>query len=193
LELSFSVFSLYVYFQIVGKNTKCNQVCTSSKNISSRNTTKQILYYFYKMSQPLTLQDVHFIYTTKGSTQVWYWKHHSTLLHFTFMGDNGANDLEKQALSHVDIDHLENTHALIGLIDDANPERVFKNMQAGMIEPTWADGKHANLLLDQKGVMHTSMSIGDMLVVDNTVYACVSRGFIKIGQYKDCNEQDINK
>lgn len=55
------------------------------------------------------------------------------------------------------------THTLVGLVDETNPEDVFVMMQGEV----WSPMGEASGFLRSKGLTHTSMSVGDVLVLPN--------------------------
>jgi hypothetical protein len=70
------------------------------------------------------------------------------------------------------------THALLGKVSETNPEKVFSMMQG----EKWSPEGEADPLLESKGLWHTSMSMGD-IVVTNGMYLIVdSYGFKKLSR-----------
>jgi hypothetical protein len=77
-----------------------------------------------------------------------------------------------------DVNNLEATHIKLKEVDAANLEAVFLHMQG----ENWSPNGKARSLIDTKGLRHTSMSIGDIVVTGNEVYTCDIRGFKLLGE-----------
>lgn len=56
--------------------------------------------------------------------------------------------------------HLERTHTMLKSITAKNPDEAFLAMQA----EKWSPKGEARPLIEQKGLKHTSMSVGDIMV-----------------------------
>lgn len=82
-----------------------------------------------------------------------------------------------------DPSNLEHTHVpLIDLdyADGANVparlEEIFRHMQGEV----WSPNGEARVLIESKGLAHTSMSVGDIVVVDGRVHMVDKSGFIEL-------------
>ena len=100
----------------------------------------------------------------EGKTQVWYTKDNFVL---------GTSEINKFNLSE--------THVHIGNIDldtfvDAPQEDAFRYLQGCR----WSPKGEAWDLIKNSGTNHTSMTVGDILVINDKVYLCKSSGFIII-------------
>jgi hypothetical protein len=73
--------------------------------------------------------------------------------------------------------HLSKTHIHLKTLEleggSAQLERVFHEMQGEI----WSPNGEARELIRSKGLRHTSMSIGDVIVVDGRVNMVASMGF----------------
>lgn len=90
-----------------------------------------------------------------GSTQVWYQKTsylRNGMMGFKFCAEHGCLPNPK---------NLSATHVLLGNVEATDPERVFCAMQG----ENWSPEGEARELISSKGLGHTSMSVGDVVVV----------------------------
>lgn len=71
---------------------------------------------------------------------------------------------------------LNDTHVLLKTVEAHNLEDVFAMMQG----ENWSPNGEANSLIREKGLAHTSMSVGDAVVVDGEVYFVAMLGFAKV-------------
>lgn len=100
-----------------------------------------------------------------SATEVWYCRK------TTFMDPHHhMNALVAPGLVARD---LHRTHALLGTVACRDPEALFAALQAD----AWSPHGEANRLLDSKDVAHTSMSMGDVLVIDGKIHVCASTGW----------------
>lgn len=86
-------------------------------------------------------------YYRPGDTEIWYLK-------------SGAST------NNVDLENLYRTHAMIGTLAETDPETVFSMMQS----ENWDTDASAESMLNELGVKHSSMTTGDVIVVDNTAH-----------------------
>ena len=102
-----------------------------------------------------------------GRTQIWYMKP-------SFFRDGlmGADALEEEGLLP-DPRNLKKTHVLLGKIRETNPSKIFKMMQGMFYSP---NGEARNLIR-QNGLRHTSMSVGDVVVIGNKALLVDSFGW----------------
>jgi len=73
-----------------------------------------------------------------------------------------------------DINNLEKTHIKLGSIDASDFNDVFHIMN------TWGQGEPTNKLLDELGISHTSMSIGDIIKYKGKFYYTDDYGFRRL-------------
>jgi hypothetical protein len=71
---------------------------------------------------------------------------------------------------------LNNTHILLGKIKETNLDKIYSMMQG----ENWSPEGEARGLIRSKGLMHTSMSMGDIIVVNGVLNIVDSIGFRKI-------------
>ena len=93
-------------------------------------------------------------YYQPGSTEIWYLK-------------------TGHSVESFDPNNLYSTHAMVGTTVEKDPETILSMMQ---IE-SWDPNNQAEKMLHKLGVSHTSMSIGDAIVIDSTVHVLTNEGF----------------
>lgn len=96
-----------------------------------------------------------------GDVEIWYFKGEP----LTFMFEPVAVE--------VDINALSETHVLLGKIKERDLEKIFAGMQADF----WSPNGEARELINSLNLTHTSMSVGDIVVMDGKVHLCVSFGW----------------
>lgn len=103
-----------------------------------------------------------------GETEVWYYKNGRDLgMGFKFCRKEGLLP---------DPSDLTKTHVLLGKVASKDCEHLFEMLQG----ENWGQGEVSNELLKSKGLYHTSMSIGDILVIDGTIWFCDRLGFVEL-------------
>lgn len=105
-----------------------------------------------------------------GNTQVWYWKQN--------LGHEMMKGVEylKKARLLPDINNLERTHVLVGTLAETDPQQIFSLMQA----EAWSPQDQARSMIENLGVGHTSMTTGDLIVVQNKMSIFDKKGFVNI-------------
>jgi len=93
-----------------------------------------------------------------GETQVWYKRERAGAL-FNVPDPDPSN--------------LTATHALLGTVNGTDPEELFYALQGEI----WSPKGEARQLVLGKGLHHTSMSVGDVLVIDDQTLRCEGCGF----------------
>lgn len=74
--------------------------------------------------------------------------------------------------------NLAATHVHLKDIEAANPERVWLAMQG----ENWSPNGEARPLIKEKGLCHTSMSVGDVVCADTGEVKLVANcGFVTLG------------
>jgi len=99
-----------------------------------------------------------------GGTQVWYWK------------QEYARDMMTQHGTRPDPSDLQKTHVLIGTLTETDPETIFHMMQG----EAWSPMGEAKTMIGKSGSGHTSMSVGDILVVNGQVKMVDNAGFLDL-------------
>ena len=107
----------------------------------------------------------------EGETEVWYmnqerWNAGGSM-GFAFQEMNGTLP---------DPEYLSKTHILLGKVKEKNPENVFRLMQGEV----WSPEGEANKFIGSIGAVHTSMSVGDVIVVDGKVMMVDMSGFREV-------------
>jgi hypothetical protein len=107
-----------------------------------------------------------------GNTQIWYAKpgHLRNLV----MG----YDYLKQNDRLPDPTNLEATHKLLGTINQTDLNTIYAMMQGEV----WSPRGEARRLIRDKGLSHTSMSVGDIIVRDGDVIMVDSIGFASLSK-----------
>jgi len=94
-----------------------------------------------------------------GDTEIWYAKNP------TFDADaTGPN--------------FRQTHILLGKVKSQDRDLVFHQLQGEV----WSPRGEANNLIRGKGLKHTSMSVGDALVINGVVHVCTDMGWNQLGE-----------
>jgi hypothetical protein len=107
---------------------------------------------------------------SKGSTEIWYASPES--LRDASMGYAW---LEKKGMLP-DPDNLGSSHVLLGKISESDLNQIYRIMQG----ENWSPEGEANSFIRSKGLHHTSMSIGDIIVVGGKTSMVDRSGFKKI-------------
>jgi len=106
-------------------------------------------------------------------TQIWYWKGEAArdlLMGFEWCKEKGKLP---------DPRNLAKTHVLLKEVEETNPEKIFGQMQGEV----WSPNGEANAMIREKGLDHTSMSVGDVVVLpDGKVLMTDSCGFQEVKQ-----------
>jgi hypothetical protein len=102
----------------------------------------------------------------KTKFAIWYMK--PEWFPFGIMGDKP--DAETLSASHVHLKDLE----LEG--GEAQLERVFHDMQGEV----WSPEGEARELIERKGLAHTSMSVGDVIIVGGKTWMVDTIGFSEV-------------
>ena len=109
----------------------------------------------------------------KGSTEIWYWnKKYGRDFMIAF--DNKKFD------KLIDPKNLSNTHEKLGTVDENDLEKIYYNMQG----ENWSPEGEARTFIKGSGTGHTSMSMGDIIVVHGVVHVVAMAGFYKMGKVK---------
>lgn len=102
-----------------------------------------------------------------GGTQIWYAKPAAFReLSFGAAYAAGEGVLPKPR-------RLEDTHVYIGNVNESNPEKVFDMMQG----EKWSPHGQASSLSSIRACRHTSMSVGDVLVINRDTLMVDLNGF----------------
>lgn len=107
--------------------------------------------------------------STRG-TQIWYYKR-SEFRNFG-MGSRGLD-------SPPSVDYLSLTHVFLGYVDETNPSNVFEMMQGEY----WSPNGEARTMTAISDSGHTSMSVGDIMVLSGGKALMVDRtGFYNLAE-----------
>jgi len=119
--------------------------------------------------QQVMYKDLSDVYD-QGPTEVWYWK--SGLGRDLMMGKNWLIKHNKMP----DPENLEATHVKIGSVKETNPENVYRMMQGEV----WSPEGQARDFIKSSGTGHTSMSMGDIIVINGQAEMVDQFGFSKL-------------
>ena len=103
---------------------------------------------------------------TPGSTEIWYMKPSEFR---KFNSSIQGTDLEMLPK----IKDLKNTHVLLGKIKETNTTAIYRAMQGDV----WSPEGQAVPLLKKLGLMHTSMSVGDVAKINGKYVVCALDGW----------------
>jgi len=95
-------------------------------------------------------------YYQPGKTQVWYRKSQTNT-------------------NKINVNDLSSTHSMIGTLGETDPEAVFSMMQS----ESWDTDNAAENMLNQLGVRHSSMTTGDVVVVDKVAHVITNNGIVQ--------------
>jgi len=104
-----------------------------------------------------------------GTTEIWFAK-----TEFFFKALRDLSGLKRRGLLPT-LETLEETHAKLGEVD-LTLENVFMNMQGHIWSP-WGEARY---IIRSAGTSHTSMSVGDVIVVDGVAHIVDILGFIEL-------------
>lgn len=104
---------------------------------------------------------------TPGNTQIWYTK--TNFSREMSIGYDALKRLNKLP----NINDLSKTHTLIGNIAESNPEKIYSLMQA----ESWSPQGQGRSLIQKAGADHTSMSVGDILIIGKQILMVDRIGF----------------
>ena len=102
-----------------------------------------------------------------GSTEIWYQRKEVFGKLAGFLKDPNTE---------VDPADLNKTHVLLGEVCESDPERLYVTLQG----ENWSPKGEARDLIMGKGLGHTSMSVGDVIVNHKGTFIVDSVGFKKI-------------
>ena len=122
-------------------------------------------------------------FVTPGGTQIWYWK--DEYARDALMGSKWLKD--KGILP--DPNDLEKTHTLLGSIESKDLDDIYSQMQG----ERWSPRGEARGLIQELGLTHTSMSVGDIAVVDGNAYLVDSLGFYDLTKGVDFEQAKEEK
>jgi hypothetical protein len=99
-------------------------------------------------------------FSETGKTQIWYMKPETWRMY----GETDRKDLSK-------------SHVLLGVVAETNLEKIFRMMQV----ENWSPHGEARNFIKEKNLVHTSMSVGDIIVLPNgTIMMVDTVGFREI-------------
>lgn len=133
-------------------------------NNKSAGTAKESAEQVNEAEAYKSLEDVY----PAGPTEIWYWKSDNGrdfMMGMKWLADRGV-EVTKAS--------LQDTHVKIGSIAETNPEKVYMMMQG----ENWSPEGEARELISKSGSGHTSMSVGDVLVIGGKLQMVDRFGFV---------------
>ncbi len=109
----------------------------------------------------------------RGRTEIWYSKKNE------FRDFSGGSEFLNKHMPEkmpTTVKDLTKTHALIGKIKETNLDKIFMLMQG----ENWSPNGEANDLIRRSGSGHTSMSVGDIIVINGKMSMVDPSGFQSI-------------
>ncbi len=99
----------------------------------------------------------------------------------------GPDFLREQGVELPTARTISKTHILVGEVGERNPDRVYDMMQG----ENWSPGGEARQMIQRLGLRHTSMSVGDCIVVGSRLFMTGSVGFEKLAKTKIASPEDL--
>jgi methylphosphotriester-DNA--protein-cysteine methyltransferase len=124
-----------------------------------------------------------------GSSEIWYLKgyhqlqnlHNEYSMGSTWMTQHGVEFPTKKTLSR--------THVCVGKVQSKNKDKIYHIMQGDI----WSPNGEANQLIESLGLDHTSISMGDILIIDDVLYMVDRFGFYEITPDSNNHKEDENQ
>ena len=115
-----------------------------------------------------------------GNTEIWYvdTEKKDNMRNFG-MGWDWLVQMDEKEPGRVtipDANNLEATHIKLGTIGETDLHRIFRLMQG----ETWSPQGEARQLIASKDLWHTSMMVGDIIVVNGNAMMVDDYGFVNI-------------
>jgi hypothetical protein len=110
-----------------------------------------------------------------GNTAIWYMNgdfFRDGIMGYDWLADHGMLP------DPTSVKTLSKTHIFLGRISETNLGKVYRMMQGEI----WSPMGEARNLIRNKGLHHTSMSIGDIIVVNREVFMVDRMGFKTLGR-----------
>eukprot|EP01083_Nonionella_stella_P036960 100802_1 len=117
-----------------------------------------------------------------GTDRIYYYKHTTRRSASINSISNRFKTTSKCWQNVIDVNNLDGSHILLGTLDTKND---LDNMWD--IFNHWSPCGEANQLIESKGLTHTSMSVGDIIVNRQGVFLVDDRGFFQLKPWKRCN------
>lgn len=106
-----------------------------------------------------------------GTTEIWYRLNSKS-------PRTGTDDIPFFKPKKPRLSELSQSHVLIGSVAESNFVTLFHMMQAEMWQPMGSPpGSPARLFLQARGAEHSSMSVGDCIVMQGRGWMCKSVGW----------------
>jgi len=109
-----------------------------------------------------------------GKTEVWYFR--PDFARDIMMGLSWLQEQVPEA--YPEPYNLARTHIMLGRVVCEDPEKLFHDLQGDF----WSPNGEARNLIDNVGLNHTSISVGDILVVKGSALFCDTAGWVNLGR-----------
>jgi hypothetical protein len=109
-----------------------------------------------------------------GKTEVWYFR--PGVARDIMMGLSWLQEQVPEA--YPEPYNLAKTHIMLGRVSGEDPEKLFHDLQGDF----WSPDGEARGLIESVGLNHTSISVGDILVVKGAALFCDTAGWVNIGR-----------
>jgi len=109
----------------------------------------------------------------KMKTEIWYAKpevFRDTIMGSMWLGTENCKTV-------IDACDLAKTHVKLCCVESEDLDEVYFSMQG----ENWSPNGEARQLITKRGLHHTSMSVGDVIVVDDKVFMVDNVGFKPLG------------
>lgn len=115
-----------------------------------------------------------------GGVEIWYTKP-EYFAHFALGFDRA---LDTEVIIPTSSYELDNTHVPLGSVAETDLDTIFDLMQG----EAWSPKGEATDLIKSKGLKHTSMSVGDIIVVGTNLYMIDKTGFTNLSEKSNREE-----
>lgn len=139
--------------------------------------------------------------TLKKGTEIWYnvddryekqgsdWEEDYFLRVRKYMGRKRMKaweDVTEDSIIPKSLSELKETHKLLGRLKETKPEKIFWILQAS----NWAKNyNNVNKYLIKKGIRHTSMMVGDIIITGKKGYITLDMGFLEFDISPEFNKK----
>lgn len=117
----------------------------------------------------------------EGDVEIWYAR--PAAQRDLIMGSQFWSDFPQSVDDKLTVDELKESHVLLGTIDiDSSMEtrrRLEKAYQAMRAE-NWSPRGEAREMIKSKGLQHTTMSVGDIVRLEDSVHIVDTIGFVEL-------------
>lgn len=106
----------------------------------------------------------------KGVAEIWYCRYRDFAM--------GPDVALRKGLALPTIETLESTHVYVGVVGSTNSKEIFHMMQGEI----WSPNGEARSMIARLGLKHTSMSVGDIILIRGMMFMVDMQGFYRLGK-----------